>query len=128
MATTRLNAGLAEHLRREDTEGVAGCYYELGRVAANRGAHADARDWLEQSAAAYRDADLLPELSHCLIYLGDERAILGEFGPARRTLTEAITLCQRAALHPGAPKAAGGSHVPPAGLHAQHCGAHRVFR
>lgn len=95
MATARLNAGLAEHLRREDTEGVAGCYYELGRVAANRGAHTDARDWLEQSAAAYRDADLLPELSHCLIYLGDERTILGKFGPARRTLTEAITLCQR---------------------------------
>ena len=95
IATTHLNAGLAEHLRREDTEGVAGCYYELGRVAANRGAHAAARDWLEQSAAAFRDADLLPELSHCLIYLGDERAILGEFGPARRTLTEAISLCQR---------------------------------
>ncbi len=95
LATTRLKAGLAEHLRREDTEGVAGCYYELGRVAANRGAHTDARDWLEQSAAAYRDADLLPELSHCLIYLGDERTILGEFGPARRILTEAITLCKR---------------------------------
>ena len=95
LATTRLNAGLAEHLRREDTEGVAGCYYELGRVAANRGAHAEARDWLEQSAAACRDADLLPELSHCLIYLGDERTILGEFALARRTLTEAVTLCKR---------------------------------
>ncbi|MEO6062599.1 MAG: tetratricopeptide repeat protein [Thermoflexales bacterium] len=95
LATARLNAGLAEHLRREDTEGVAGCYYELGRVAANRGAHTTARDWLEQSAAAYRDADLLPELSHCLIYLGDERTILGEFGPARLTLTEAIALCKR---------------------------------
>jgi predicted ATPase/DNA-binding XRE family transcriptional regulator len=94
-ASQRLKAGLAEQLRREDTEGVAGCYYELGRVAANRGAHSEARDWLEQSAAAYRDADLLPELSHCLIYLGDERTILGEFGPARRTLTEAISLCQR---------------------------------
>ena len=95
VATIHLNAGLAAHLRREDTEGVAGCYYELGRVAANRGAHTEACDWLEQSAAAYRDADLLSELSHCLIYLGDERTILGEFSPARRTLTEAITLCQR---------------------------------
>ena len=53
------------------------------------------RPMIEQSAAACRDADLLPELSHCLIYLGDERTILGEFALARRTLTEAVTLCKR---------------------------------